>query len=167
MTSVLRWTGQVAAYALTAAILGTFADSPRYEHMPLDQALIKLAFAHGAVRNEGCRQRSPEELKALAPNMRRQVVCPRTRVPVLVELELDGRILHRASLPPTGLSGDGPSRIYQRFAVAPGRHRVVARLNDSGRASGFDYERAAEVELKPGQSFAIDFRAEAGGLVFR
>ncbi|MBL8670087.1 MAG: hypothetical protein JNK11_05495 [Alphaproteobacteria bacterium] len=167
MARVLRWLGQAVAYGLTALLIGYLADSPPYVHLAPDRALIKLAFAHGAVRNEGCRRRTAEELERLAPNMRRQVVCPRTRVPVLIELELDGRILHRASLPPTGLSGDGPSRIYERFPVAPGRHRIVARLNDTGRAAGFDYERAADVDLRPGQSFAVDFRAEAGGLVFR
>ena len=72
-----------------------------------------------------------------------------------------------AVLPPTGFAGSGPSRAYQRFAVPPGRHELTARLRDTDRAEGFDYERMAVVELAPAQSLAIDFRAEMGGFIFR
>jgi hypothetical protein len=65
------------------------------------------------------------------------------------------------------LAHDGPSRVYRSFIVAPGRHRLVIRLRDSARASGFDYTRAAEVELAPSQNFVIDFRPEGDGFIFR
>ena len=84
-----------------------------------------------------------------------------------MELLLDGEPLYQAVLPPTGLAGDGPSRAYQRFAVPPGRHELSARLRDTDRAEGFDYERTAMVELAPAQSLAIDFRSEMGGFIFR
>ena len=48
-----------------------------------------------------------------------------------------------------------------------GRHELIARLRDSDRRDGFDYERTAMVELAPAQSVAIDFRPEMGGFVFR
>jgi hypothetical protein len=95
------------------------------------------------------------------------MACARERLPITVELLLDGEPLYQAVLPPTGLAGDGPSRAYQRFAVPPGRHELSARLRDSDRGEGFDYERTAVVELAPAQSLAIDFRAEMGGFVFR
>jgi hypothetical protein len=125
-------------------------------------ALIKLSFAHGAQKEDG-RRRTDEELANLPPNMRRPMVCSRERLPVAVELLIDGAPLYQAVLPPTGLAGDGPSRTYQRFAVAPGRHELSARLRDTDRAEGFDFERTAVVELAPAQSLAIDFRAEMGG----
>jgi hypothetical protein len=43
----------------------------------------------------------------------------------------------------------------------------VARLRDSDRSEGFDYERTGVLELAPAQSLAIDFRAEMGGFVLR
>ena len=57
-------------------------------------------------------------------------------------------------------------REHQRFAVQPGRHVLTARLRDSEREQGYDYEREQEIELVPRQNFVIDFRAETGGFVF-
>lgn len=166
MVKPLGYVGQGAVYLLLALGIGYFSDRPAYTHFPPDMALIKLSFAHGANKEE-CRRRTDEELARLAANMRRPLVCARERLPVTVELLLDGEPLYHAVLPPTGLAGDGPSRTYQRFAVSPGRHELSARLRDSDRSEGFDYERSAVVELAPGQSLAIDFRPEMGGFVFR
>lgn len=166
MAKALRYVGQGAVYLLLALGIGYFSDRPAHTHFPPDMALIKLSFAHGAQKEE-CRRRTEEELAALPPNMRRPMVCSRERLPVEVELLLDGEPLYRAVLPPTGLAGDGPSRTYQRFAVPPGRHELAARLRDTGRVEGFDYERTAVVELGPSESLVIDFRAEMGGFILR
>lgn len=166
MARLFRYGGQGVVYLLLALGIGYFSDRPAYTHFPPDRALIKLSFAHGAQKEE-CRRRTPEELAKLPPNMRRPMACSRERLPVTVQLLLDGEPLYHAVLPPTGLAGDGPSRTYQRFAVPPGRHELIARLRDSDRGESFDYERTAVVELAPAQSLAIDFRAEMGGFVFR
>ncbi len=79
---------------------------------------------------------------------------------------LDGRVVARELLLPAGLHGDGASAVYRRCPVNAGRHRLVARLRDSDRTEGFDYEGAAEVELAPGQNFVVDFRSETGGFIF-
>ena len=166
MTRLLAWPGQIMIYALFGALIGYFSSQPAYDHFPADQALVKLSFAHGGKRKGECRRRTREELQKLAPNMRKPVVCPRERVPVYVELAFDGETIYRASLPPTGLSSDGPSRVYARLPVPSGQHVLTARLRDSARESGFDYERTASVKLEPGHSLAIDFRADIGGFVF-
>ncbi len=59
--------------------------------------------------------------------------------------------------------GPGASSVYERFVVAPGRHRVTVRLRDSRRKEGFDYEMEEDVELVPGQHLVVDFRADMGG----
>jgi hypothetical protein len=166
MAKPLGYIGQGAVYLLLALVIGYFSNRPAHTHFPPEMALLKLSFAHGA-QKEDCRQRTDEELAKLPPNMRRPMVCARERLPVTVELLLDGEPLYQAVLPPTGLSGDGPSRAYQRFAVSPGRHELTARLRDTNRAEGFDYERTVVVELAPAQSLAIDFRSEMGGFIFR
>ena len=157
--------GQVLVYGVIALLFGIFSDSPSYTHLPPDQAQLKLSFAHSAAPKEACRKLTREELEDIAANMRRTEVCPRERLPVQVELLLDGTTLYRASLPPTGLSGDGPSMVYERFLIAPGRHLLTVRLRDSARDEGFDYLHTAEVELGPRQSLAIDFRSETGGFI--
>jgi hypothetical protein len=166
MSAGLRYGGQTVVYGLICLLIGYFANAPTYTRVPADLALLKLSFAHGARSRGECRRLSREELENLAPNMRKPVVCPRERLPVAVELEVDGRVLYAATLPPTGLSGDGPSRAYERFVLPAGRHRVVARLRDSARAEGFDYVSDREIELAPGQSLAIDFAAVSGGFRF-
>ncbi|MHC4481329.1 MAG: hypothetical protein ACYS1C_10240 [Planctomycetota bacterium] len=167
MRKALRYLGQLAFYAATAAMLGYFADSPVYTHVPSDKALIKLSFAHGAGHKGECRRRSAEELAELAPNMRQALDCPRERLPVLVELNLDGEPLYHATLPPTGLAKDGPARVYERFVVTPGTYRLSARMRDSARTEGFDYESDFDLALKAGQNLVIDFRSETGGFLLK
>src|SRR3990167_4997663 len=77
--------GQVIAFTLFAIGLGYFSNSPTYTHHDPEMALIKLSFSHASQHKEECRRLSPEEIAALAPNMRRPMDCPRERVPVLVE----------------------------------------------------------------------------------
>ena len=166
MAEAWHWLARGLVFLVIGGIVGVLADTPRYTAFPPDQALIRLSFSHGGQRPE-CRRRTPEELAALPPNMRAPMDCPRERLPVVVELLLDGAPLYRASLPPGGLSRDGPSRVHEGFPVAPGTYSMVARLRDSARESGFDYQREARITLVPRQNLVIDFRADAGGFVFR
>jgi hypothetical protein len=157
----LRFVGQGLIYAGFAAFLGYFSDTPAFEYFPGDSAQIKLSFSHGGQKRE-CRARTAEELARLAPNMRRPQECRRERFPVLIELEIDGRVVYRESLPPTGITGDGPSKAYRRFQVSAGPHSLRAALRDSGRSDGFDHEFRTDAVLKPRQNLVIDFRGESG-----
>jgi hypothetical protein len=165
--AVVRIAAQFAAYAAFAAVIGYFSAAPAYTYFPPDMALLKLSLVHGGSRQAECRRRTAEELAKLPPNMRRPMDCPRVRPPIVVEIDLDGRPLYRGTHQPTGLSGDGPSRVYERFVVPPGEHRLAMRLRDTARAAGFDHEGKAVVRLAARQSVAIDFRPEAGGFVLK
>ncbi len=155
--------GQVVIYGLFMAILGYFATLPAYTYVDPGAAVITLSFGHAGEPISECRRLTPEEIAALPANMRRPMDCPRGRVSLLVELQLDDEILFRASLAPSGFAGDGASSVYERFAVMPGQHRLRARLRDSRREEGFDYELDERVDLVPGQHLVIDFRAGTGG----
>lgn len=166
MVRIMQWAGQAVIYAGMALWLGYFANSPVYVHLPPDQALIKLSIIHGGDRKDGCRKRTADELAELAPNMRAPLICSRERLPVRIEILLDGEILYRDALTPAGLSRGGQSRAYQRFPVDSGEHELIARLVDSAREQGYDYERAERVVLEPGENFVIDFQPETGGFLF-
>ena len=166
MVRIFQYLGQLCAYGLFAAVIGYFATSPAYTHLDPRQASIKISFSHATQHKGECRKLTQEELNALPPNMRRPMDCPRQRLPLLVEVELDGELLYRDALPPAGLTGDGPATVYRKFPVPAGRHRLVARLRDSAREDGFDHEQAAEVTLAPQQNFVIDFRPALGGFLF-
>jgi hypothetical protein len=158
--------GQLITYAAFAVFIGYFSYSPSYQHFNPDLALIKLSFSHAGARRVACRQRTPDELAALAPNMRRAMACSRERIDLLVELLVDDQVLYRATLRPAGLARDGASAVYRRFPIAPGSHVVTARLRDSVRDQGFDYEHSGVVDLLPRQNFVIDFKPALGGFVF-
>ena len=167
MTKPLPIFLQSLAYVAFAAAVGYFSSAPAYTHLDPNKASIKLSFSHPGQRKGECRRLTQEELEKLAPNMRRPLDCPRERLPVLVELVMDGNLLYRELLPPTGLASDGASVAYVRFAVEPGPHHLIARLRDSKREQGFDYEHGAHIELSPQQNFVVDFRAKPEGFIFK
>jgi hypothetical protein len=164
--SVLRALAQLLLYVPLMALIGTFSSHPQFRQLAPDQALVRLSFIHAAARKHACRERSAAELAKLAPNMRAALDCPRERAAVLVELELDGKVVLERTVPPTGLRHDGAAVAYYRLPVPAGRHRVVARLRDTPEG-GFNHRREATLELAPGAVLLIDFDAAKGGFVFR
>jgi hypothetical protein len=162
-----RLAAQVVVLTALFAAVAVVTDWPSYHQIPAQSAILKLSFTHGSNREAECRRRTPEELAKLAPNMRKPLECPRTRGAVYVELEIDGRMMYQASLPPSGLSGDGPSRVYQRFVVPAGPHTLAVRMRDTPRREGFDYAKSGSIVLAADDNFVVDFRTEAGGFVFR
>lgn len=162
----LQLIGQLLAYVTFALALGYFSASPAYQHMDPEQALIKMSFSHAGEREEECRRMSAEEIAKLPPNMRQTMDCSRRRVPVVVEVVLDGIVLYHGVRQPAGLWRDGPSTFYERFAITAGPHTLTARLRDSKRVDGFDYEKTSDMSVLPQQNFAIVFKAETGGFIF-
>jgi hypothetical protein len=161
----LRYAAQLALYVPLMAILGYFSTEPRFAVVAADEALVRVSFIHATQRKEACRERSAEELAKMAPNMRAQLDCPRERSPLLVELELDGKVVMRREVQPSGLRRDGNVAVYERMALPAGRHKIVARLRD--RPDGdFNYRGEQTVELRGGGSLLIDFNAARGGFAF-
>ncbi len=182
MPSPLAWAGQIVAYTAFGVGIGYLSLYPAYTHRNPEQAQIKLSFAHASARKEDCRRLSYEEIAKLPPGQRRPHDCSRERVPVTVELELDGKLLYRATLEPTGHARDGVSVAYQAFMTTAGRHELVARLRDdvqgrthaagAGREGAdrkwigeWNYVHRAQIELAPRQNLAIEFRADKGGFL--
>lgn len=163
----LRLAGQFAVIAALFAGVAALSDWPAYRQIPGNSGVVMLTFVHSADRSGECRRLAPEEIAKLPPNMRKVLDCPRVRRPIYVELDVDGRSVYRASLPPAGIAGDGPSRVYERFVLPTGRHDVAVRMRDTARTEGFDHEGRSSMELSPDQMFVIDFRPESGSFVFR
>ncbi len=166
MSDVIRFAGQFAIYAAICAFVGLFASWPRYEQVEAGNAQIKLSLAHSGQRKEKCRRLTPQEIAKLPPSERRPNTCKRERVPIRIALLIDGEEVYDAVVEPAGLSRDGPGRIYEKFIVPAGTHEITARLRDTPKSEGFDYEKKANVELKPYQNLAIDFSVDEGGFIF-
>jgi hypothetical protein len=167
MDRLRRYAGQVALYALFAAIIGYFSTSPRYRHLQPDEALLRLSFSHPGKIKADCRQRTPEELAKLPANMRTPLDCPRERSPVIVRVELDGAELYNEAFAPSGLSRDGASTGYRRLPIPAGRHQVRVQFNDDVRVKGFDFESEKLIDVTAGQVVLIDLAPERGGVVIR
>lgn len=167
MSRLLRYAGQAVFFIGCAAIVAFLSSRPIYRQLAIDQAQIKLAFRHGGVQVDDCRKPTAEELSKLPSNQRSAGNCARERMPVTIQLTLDGTIIYEALLQPTGLSRDMPSEAYEKFIVPAGLHVIEAKLRDSKRTEGYDYSNRYEVELVPWQNLAVDFKAHQGGFLFR
>jgi hypothetical protein len=159
--------GQTIAFIFFAFGLGYFSSSPSYTYSDPAKALIMVSFSHASEHKKKCRRFTQEEIAALAPNMRRPMDCPRERVPVYVEVIMDGKSLLSKSYNPTGLSKDGAASIYESIPVEPGQHQIIAKLRDSTRENGFDYESDISISLDAKELFVIDFRKDLNGFYFQ
>ena len=167
VNKLLRYAGQLLAYAIFMGVIGYLSASPSYTHLPQDQALIKVSFSHAGAAISECRRLTPEDLAKLAPNMRKPTDCPRERVPLLLRVDVDGEPVLEETLEPTGLWKDGPSNVYRKIPVAAGPHELALKLRDSRRKDGFDYVELRTAELIAGQNFVVDFSPSVGGFVLR
>ena len=167
MRRLVRFSCQAVAYAAFAVTIGYLSRSPAYEYAAPGRAVIKVSMSHATDRVKPCIQLSPQDIARLAPNMRRDMQCERKRLPLVMELEVDGETRLHVEAPPSGLWGDGPASVYQTLDVDPGRHLVRARLRDSERDEGWDYSHEEPVILEAGRYFTVTFRPETGGFQFR
>src|SRR5690606_21602539 len=104
--------------------------SPAYRHLESDQGLLRLSFRHPGKIAADCRERSPEELAKMPPQLRAEMECPRERSPVQVRVELDGELLFDESYAPAGLRKDGAASGYFRMPIPAGEHRLQVKFND-------------------------------------
>ena len=158
---------QFGLYLLFALFIGRYATAPPYQYADAGMATVKVSLSHPAERVKPCVPLTAEQIAELARNMRRTESCERARLPIFVEIDIDGDNVVNIEAKASGLWDDGPASVYERFDVAPGMHRVSARLRDSARTDGWDYVQSADVVLEPGRYFTVTFRAETGGFRFR
>lgn len=167
MRSAVKYLVQVLSFGLFAVFVAVLSASPAYEYRPAELAIVKLSLSHAAARTKPCVVLTPKEVAELAPNMRQAERCERERLPVTVELDIDGQMLVHVVAPPSGLWNDGPASIYETLEVTPGAHTMTARLRDTARAEGWDYSHTQHVVFEAGRYFTVTFAAENGGFTFR
>lgn len=154
--TVLSWIGRAVAYGAYACVLAVFSNWPPYAYHDPHAAQVKLSLSVPGARKEACHKRSREELMKLPPNMRAPMQCSRERLPVAVSLAIDGQTLYAASQAPAGLSGDGSSSFYEKFAVPAGTHRIAVRLSFDGGAS-YSHTLEESVVLAPTQVLVVGY----------
>ena len=158
---------QALLYAAFAVFVGYLSVAPAYQYADPEIAVIKLSLSHAAERVEACVKLTPQQINERAMKGEPINECERERLPLAVELDVDGATVLSLAAVPSGLWKDGPASVYERLAIDAGVHTITARLRDSARETGWDYAYSEEVSLAPGRYFTITFRAENGGFEFR
>lgn len=167
MKRIARLSMQALAYFVFAAPIAYFASMPSYRYAEAELTSIKLSIVHTTDRVKPCVPLTQEQIAELAANMRRAESCERERLPLYVELDVDGRTVIKSTALPSGLWRDGHASVYQRFDVPGGKHGIAVRIRDSARPAGWDYEQSTTAELQAGRYFTVTFRSETGEFVFR
>ena len=158
---------QVLLYGAFAIVIGYLSIAPAYQYADPEVAVIKLSLSHAADRVEECVKLTPDQINARALQGEAINECARERLPLAIELDVDGTTILALAATPSGLWNDGPASVYERVAIEAGPHTITARLRDSAREAGWDYQYSETVDLAPGRYFTITFRAENGGFAFR
>ena len=158
---------QTGLYVAFAAIVGYLSIAPTYQYADPELAVIKLSLSHAADRVDECVELTPDEINARALKGESLSNCGRERLPLRIEVDVDGETVIGLTAEPSGLWSDGPASVYERMAIAAGTHTISVRLRDSARESGWDYEQTESVDLSPGRYLTITFRADNGGFAFR
>lgn len=154
--------GVLVSLLLFAGVIA-LSQWPRWQSLPEDAAMIRLSLRHSGLRT--CRTATEEELAKLPPNMRRKEICDRHRPPIRVELAIDDTLVYAREVPPSGLWGTGPSRVYESFEVPAGNHRIAVRMADDPASDAFGHSLTRDLALAPGRNLAIDFDPDRGGFV--
>ena len=158
---------QILLYGAFAIFIGYLSIAPTYRYAEPELAVIKLSLNHAADRVEECIKLTPQQINERALKGAPINECKRARLPLVVELDVDGTTGLSLAAFPAGLWTDGPSSVSERLAIGAGVHTITARQRDSARETGWDYEYSETMDLVPGRYFTITFRAEKGGFAFR
>ena len=143
---------QALLYGAFALCVGYFSVAPSYDYADPGVATIKLSLSHAANRVEECVKLTPQQINERATKGLPLNECGRERLPVTVELEIDGARALLVTAAPSGLWNDGPASVYERLDVAPGTHTITVRLRDSNTAAITPYpsknDTSADIRLK-------------------
>jgi hypothetical protein len=167
VNSILRYAVQVLTYAGFAVVIGYLSFWPQYQYAATDQAAVKLSLSHATQRVVPCVKLTPQEVAELPPNMRRTQSCERQRLPLVLQLDVDGERAYELEAVPSGVWEDGPASIYERFNLPAGVHTISVRMRDSAQVDTWDYTHTEDVILEAGRYLTITFKSENGGFKFR
>lgn len=166
MNKVIQIVGQTFFYGLFIAVIGYLSTSPSYTLMEPETALIKISLAHTSKPKGECVKRTPEELADLPPQLRLPVLCPRERSPIVIELELNNKLVHAETIMPSGIHHDAAGYTYQKIEVPSGSHHIRVKMRDNIETEGFDYIAEQDIELAPAEILVIDFDSKHEAFLF-
>ncbi len=157
-----RWRERTTSAFLVAAFLILLQRGAASPYRPPSAregvAWLNVSFSWLTRPVAPCRQPTPEELARYRPDIARSLaitgICPRQRLPALLEVLIDGQPAIVREFVPRGLRRDGRVTGAERRAVAPGRHAVTVRLRE---ARAFAISEHTEARLfRSGDVWTLD-----------
>lgn len=134
------WFAGLAVAAAALALLLGVSAAPFRNPAPTAPEFVFMFRAYGDWV-EGTAAGRPAPADDTRPvHMRAALPAQRTRQPVMVRLEVDGRA-EEHTIRPKGLSADGVSVGELRLHLAPGEHRVAIELHTRPAAAGGPVQR--------------------------
>lgn len=157
---------QAIFYTLFMGVIYYLSTDPVYKPLDEGEAVVVVAFGHAGKIVAPCRERTPEELAELPPNMRIAMDCPRERSPIIVEIILDDHVALKETFEAPGFSKDLGVEVFYRTKVPTGKHRIIARMNDDVNVEGFTHIDEEEIELTQGKIVVVEYRPDKNKFVF-
>jgi hypothetical protein len=159
MRKAIRYLAQAALYALFFVPLAYFSRAPIYSNLEEGMAVLKVAVRHPGVIVGECTSAAASGHGMRPSTMTESIeVCPRERSPLKLKLTLDGKVLYDATVPPSGLHGDGISSMYQRFEIPVGPHHLQIKMNDDVKIEGYTWQLEQDISLKSAQVLVASFK---------
>jgi len=159
MDKAIRYLGQAVLYAAFFLPLVYISHSPNYRNMEEGVAVLKVAIRHPGVTIGECTSVASAGHGMRPSSMTQAIeICPRERSPLQLQLTLDGQVLYRAIVAPSGLHNDGISSMYRRFEIPAGSHRLKIQMNDDVKVDGFNWQMERDIDLQPAQVMVASFK---------
>lgn len=152
----------VLALAVPAVAVALLSTWPRYRFKNSDMSALVVSFKHSSKRVHECTE---EERGAFLSHLRNPrygenvaVQCgSRERLPVALRVALDGVVVARGEILPSGWRRDSAVYVMEKVVVAPGAHRVEVTVREGGEHGRY-YD--AEVGFPDGKIVRMDFDGE-------
>lgn len=145
---------QLLVWAVLGLVVLALADGPSFDPLPAEHGQLTLAVAHLSERVEPCRQLSEAERMDLPPTRRVSEVCERARVPVRIELVVNGRTLLARKFQPSGFHDDGRIYLVEAWPLPAGDYRaeltLTGRTEDSSHHEIFEFTLSARTNAVVG-----------------
>lgn len=159
-TKLAPWLVGLVLTALTLAAMALVSDAPFRNPAPAEAEFVFTFRAYGDWIS-GAAAALPDPAQDTRPiHMRTAQPTRRERAPVVVRVEVDGRMQERV-FQPKGLKSDGASVGEMRVLLAPGAHRVVISVTTRREAGAPTRTWDGEIRAIPGRLTVLTL--EAGG----
>jgi len=70
---------------------------------------------------------------------------------------LDDEVAYHKIIQPAGINKDGRAKLYHRFTIKAGNHKITARLKDHKDLQDYNYQETRQIHLASRAVLVVDF----------